>query len=135
MAANASCCYCTALLLLPVIAAAAGAAAAAAGQSCVLLLVDLLGSYKASPEMKKRAADLRASLLQEEAKKVRRQQLALCLCITWEVGLELWQAILTCLRVQEAAKNVKPSQWQGQAYGALCCPEGTLAVCAAGNPS
>jgi hypothetical protein len=44
--------------------------AAAALQSCVLLLVDLLGSYKAPPEMKKRAADLRANLLQEAAKKV-----------------------------------------------------------------
>jgi hypothetical protein len=43
MGPNASCCYCTALLPLPVVAATA----AAAGQSCVLLLVDLLGSYKA----------------------------------------------------------------------------------------
>ncbi|WIA36394.1 hypothetical protein OEZ86_007707 [Tetradesmus obliquus] len=47
--------------------------------SCVLLLVDLLGSYKPSAEMKKRAADLRASLQQEAAKKGsqdRQEQLA-----------------------------------------------------------
>lgn len=37
--------------------------------SCVFLLVDLLGSYKMSPEMKKRATELRAKLQLEEVKK------------------------------------------------------------------
>ncbi|KAF6253742.1 hypothetical protein COO60DRAFT_1545215, partial [Scenedesmus sp. NREL 46B-D3] len=36
--------------------------------SCVLLLVDLLGSYKASPDMKKRATELRAKVQQEASK-------------------------------------------------------------------
>jgi hypothetical protein len=36
----------------------------------VLLLVDLLGSYKVSPDMKKRATELRAKLEQSTAKKV-----------------------------------------------------------------
>jgi hypothetical protein len=40
-------------------------------QSCVLLLVDLLGSYKVPADAKKRAAELRAKLEQETAKKVR----------------------------------------------------------------
>eukprot|EP00878_Enallax_costatus_P026545 GHUV01028491.1.p1 GENE.GHUV01028491.1~~GHUV01028491.1.p1 ORF type:complete len:228 (+),score=73.16 GHUV01028491.1:1321-2004(+) len=37
--------------------------------SCAFLLVDLLGSYKVSPEMRKKATDAREKLQQEEAKK------------------------------------------------------------------
>jgi hypothetical protein len=40
-------------------------------QAAVCLLVDLVGSYKVSPEMKKRATELRARLEQEALKKVR----------------------------------------------------------------
>lgn len=37
----------------------------------MFLLVDLVGSYKVSPEMKKRAQELRLKLEQEAVKKVR----------------------------------------------------------------
>lgn len=47
------------------------AAVCAAVQSCAFLLVDLLGSYKVSPEMKKKSAEARQLLQQQQAKKVR----------------------------------------------------------------
>jgi hypothetical protein len=43
-------------------------------QSCVFLFVDLLGGYKVSPDMRKRAQELRDELAKEEAKKVRKLQ-------------------------------------------------------------
>jgi hypothetical protein len=40
-------------------------------QAAVFLLVDLVGTYKVSPEMKKKAQELRLKLEQEAVKKVR----------------------------------------------------------------
>lgn len=43
-------------------------------QAAVFLLVDLVGSYKVSPEMKKKAQELRQKLEQEAVKKVSQGQ-------------------------------------------------------------
>ena len=46
------------------------------------MLVDLVATYKVSPEMKKRTQELRLKLEQEAVKKVRR----CCCCFCWSLN-------------------------------------------------